>query len=69
MHDWFNVGYQAFLNGEYSEPVGLTERQWLASHSGHDFRDALRANASRGYVVDDNGTGRVWTFQQVREAA
>lgn len=27
------------------------------------------ANASRGYVIDDNGTGRVWTFQQVREAA
>lgn len=27
------------------------------------------ANASRGYVVDDNGCGRVWTFQQVREAA
>ena len=26
------------------------------------------ANASRGYVVDDNGCGRVWTFQQVREA-
>lgn len=27
------------------------------------------ANAARGYVVDDNGCGRVWTFAQVREAA
>jgi lysozyme family protein len=27
------------------------------------------ANASRGYVVDDNGCGRVWTFAQVMEAA
>lgn len=27
------------------------------------------ANADRGYVVDDNGTGRVWTFLQVLKAA
>ena len=27
------------------------------------------ANATRGYVVDDNGCGRVWTFTQVQEAA
>ena len=27
------------------------------------------ANATRGYVVDDNGCGRVWTFNQVMEAA
>lgn len=27
------------------------------------------ANAERGYVVNDNGCGRVWTFAQVREAA
>lgn len=27
------------------------------------------ANAERGYVVDDNGTGRVWTHSQVRAAA
>jgi hypothetical protein len=27
------------------------------------------ANASRGYVVNDNGCGRVWTFAQVQEAA
>ena len=27
------------------------------------------ANAARGYVVDDNGCGRVWTFSQVMEAA
>lgn len=27
------------------------------------------ANASRGYNVDDNGCGRVWTFNQVLEAA
>jgi hypothetical protein len=26
-------------------------------------------NASRGYRVDDNGCGRVWTFAQVQEAA
>lgn len=24
-------------------------------------------NAARGYVVDDNGCGRVWTYQEVRE--
>lgn len=27
------------------------------------------ANASRGYVVDDNGCCRVWTFDQVKQAA
>jgi hypothetical protein len=27
------------------------------------------ANAARGYVVNDNGCGRVWTFTQVKEAA
>ena len=27
------------------------------------------ANATTGYLVDDNGTGRVWTFAQVLEAA
>jgi Ser-tRNA(Ala) deacylase AlaX len=26
-------------------------------------------NADRGYVVDDNGTGRVWDFRQVMSAA
>jgi Ser-tRNA(Ala) deacylase AlaX len=26
-------------------------------------------NADRGYLVDDNGTGRVWTFTQVKAAA
>jgi len=27
------------------------------------------ANASTGYLVNDNGCGRVWTFAQVLEAA
>lgn len=27
------------------------------------------ANGSRGYRVDDNGCGRIWTFAQVKEAA
>lgn len=27
------------------------------------------ANATRGYRVDDQGTGRVWTHAQVLEAA
>lgn len=27
------------------------------------------ANATRGYVVDDNGCGRVWTHAEVLEAA
>ena len=27
------------------------------------------ANATRGYVVNDNGCGRVWTFNEVMEAA
>lgn len=27
------------------------------------------AEYDRGYVVDDNGCGRVWTFAQVIEAA
>ena len=27
------------------------------------------ANADKGYVVSDNGTGRVWTFSQVLGAA
>jgi hypothetical protein len=26
-------------------------------------------NSSTGYLVDDNGCGRVWTFFEVREAA
>ncbi len=27
------------------------------------------ANATRGYKVNDNGCGRVWTFAQMLEAA
>lgn len=27
------------------------------------------ANASRGYLMDDNGCGRVWTFAEVLAAA
>jgi hypothetical protein len=27
------------------------------------------ANATRGYSVNDNGCGRVWTLQQILEAA
>jgi hypothetical protein len=27
------------------------------------------ANGDRGYRLDDNGCGRIWTFQQVLEAA
>lgn len=27
------------------------------------------ANADRGYVVDDNGTGRVWTYREVAAQA
>ena len=27
------------------------------------------ANGETGYVVDDNGCGKVWTFRQVLEAA
>jgi hypothetical protein len=27
------------------------------------------ANVDLGYAVDDNGTHRIWTFAQVREAA
>lgn len=27
------------------------------------------ANATRGYLIDDNGCGRVWTHAQVLEAA
>ena len=27
------------------------------------------ATADRGYSVSDNGTGRIWTFAQVMEAA
>lgn len=27
------------------------------------------ANASRGYKVNDNGCGRIWTFAEVLEAA
>jgi hypothetical protein len=27
------------------------------------------ANAERGYLVSDHGTGRVWTFQKVLAAA
>ena len=27
------------------------------------------ANATRGYSVNDNGCGRIWTFSQVLEAA
>lgn len=27
------------------------------------------ANAERGYVASDNGTGKVWTFRQVMAAA
>jgi hypothetical protein len=31
--------------------------------------DGSWANADTGYLVNDNGTGRVWTFAQVLEAA
>ena len=31
--------------------------------------DMPYANATRGYVVNDNGCGRVWSFAQVQEAA
>lgn len=31
--------------------------------------DMPYANANRGYAVDDNGCGRIWTFAQVMEAA
>jgi hypothetical protein len=27
------------------------------------------ANASTGYIVDDNGCGRIWTHREVTEAA
>ena len=27
------------------------------------------ATGERGYLVDDNGTGKVWNFMQVMEAA
>jgi hypothetical protein len=27
------------------------------------------ANAERGWLVNDNGTARIWTFAQVQEAA
>ena len=27
------------------------------------------ANATRGYLIDDNGCGRVWSYQEVVEAA
>ena len=27
------------------------------------------ATGTRGYRVDDNGCGRIWTFAQVKEAA
>ena len=26
------------------------------------------ASGERGYLIDDRGTGRVWTFKMVREA-
>jgi hypothetical protein len=31
--------------------------------------DNSMANGTRGYVVDDNGTGRIWTHAQVLAAA
>lgn len=35
-----------------------------------DFSKALPyACGERGYQVNDNGTGRVWTFSQVMDAA
>jgi hypothetical protein len=34
-----------------------------------DTGDLPWANAERGYLVNDHGTGRVWTFQRVLSAA
>ena len=31
--------------------------------------DLTFATGARGYRVDDNGCGRIWTFSQVKEAA
>ena len=39
---------------------GLTA---LPGHSGSYL------DPDQGYLVDDNGCGRVWTYSQVREAA
>lgn len=33
------------------------------------YGDMPWANAERGFLVSDNGCGRVWTFAQVLEAA
>lgn len=42
--------------------IGLTVIPNMAS-------DMPFATGDRGYKVDDNGCGRVWTFAQVMEAA
>ena len=31
--------------------------------------DMPYANAETGYIINDNGTGKVWTFRQVMNAA
>lgn len=42
--------------------IGLTVIPNMAS-------DMPFATGDRGYKVDDNGCGRIWTFAQVMEAA
>jgi hypothetical protein len=42
--------------------TGLTTLPNMAS-------DMPYANGERGYIVNDNGTQRIWTFAQVVEAA
>lgn len=49
------------------------------NYTGHFSREALRALARQGvtvirpvdgkFFVDDNGTGRVWTFREVLTVA
>ena len=42
--------------------IGLTAIPDMSS-------DMPCANAETGYVINDNGTGKVWTFRQVLNAA
>lgn len=58
----FSAATRRVLSRKGIRIIGLTVIPNMAS-------DMPFATGERGYKVDDNGCGRVWTFAQVHEAA
>ncbi len=62
MRDHFSAKTNSNLSKRGIRVLGLVALPDMAS-------SMPMANASTGYSVDDNGTGRIWTFAQVLAAA